>query len=136
MDLRQRVSSGDRVKLDEYLESIRSIEKRIDRAAHERRLEGWQPTLTAPNIARPDERLPQDIPEHMRLMMDLIVLAFELDLTRSVTFTLCGEQGSVARTFTPLSLPFPHVPISLLLEFATSCAPRRSPGRSSSHVRL
>src|SRR5262249_92222 len=46
-DLAGRVSVPDRRKLDEYLESIRDIERRITRASDEGRLEGWRPTLTA-----------------------------------------------------------------------------------------
>ena len=73
--LRGQLGKTDRNKLDEYLESIRSIERRIERASKEDRLEGWRPTLVHPNMARPGERLPQEVPDHMRLMMDLIVYA-------------------------------------------------------------
>src|SRR4029078_1651748 len=55
--LKQRVGSSDRVKLDEYLESIRDIETRIDRASRDGRLEGWKPALTAPDMPRPAEDL-------------------------------------------------------------------------------
>ena len=58
------------------LESIRDVEKRIDRAKQDGRLEGWHPSLTAPDMPRPADSLPQNVPEHMRLMLDLIVLAF------------------------------------------------------------
>ena len=54
--LQPKISSGDRKKLDEYLESIRDIEKRIDRAGKEERLEGWRPTLEQAEHAAPDER--------------------------------------------------------------------------------
>ena len=62
--------------------SIRDIEKRIDRAAKEERLEGWRPTLAKPNMPRPADELPQNVPDHMKLMLDLIVLAFQMDKTR------------------------------------------------------
>jgi hypothetical protein len=94
-DLKHRVSLGDRRKLDEYLESIRDIERRIDLASKEGRREGWQPTLRAPNMPRPGEQLPQDIPTHMRLMMDLIVLAFQMDKTRIATCMLNNDLSQM-----------------------------------------
>lgn len=93
--LRGQISLGDRVKLDEYLESVRSIEKRIDRAASEQRLEGWQPTLTQPDMVRPQNELPQDVPEHMRLILDLIVLAFQMDKTRIATCMLNNDLSQM-----------------------------------------
>lgn len=93
--LRGQVSPGDRVKLDEYLESIRSIEKRIDRAASEQRLEGWRPSLTKPDMPRPKSELPQDVPEHMRLILDLIVLAFQMDKTRIATCMLNNDLSQM-----------------------------------------
>ena len=93
--LQPRVSAGDRKKLDEYLESIRDIEKRIDHAAKEERLEGWRPTLKQPNLPRPADTLPQNVPEHMKLMLDLIVLAFQMDKTRIVTLMLNNDLSQM-----------------------------------------
>lgn len=93
--LQPKVSSSDRKKLDEYLESIRDIEKRIDHAAKEERLEGWKPTLKQPNLSRPGEQLPQNVPEHMKLMLDLIVLAFQMDKTRLVTLMLNNDLSQM-----------------------------------------
>ncbi|MFN3325377.1 MAG: DUF1552 domain-containing protein [Bryobacteraceae bacterium] len=93
--LQTRISRGDRNKLDEYLESIRSIETRIERASKEERLEGWRPTLTKPNMPRPDDKLPQNIPDHMKLMLDLIVLAFQMDKTRIVTLMLNNDLSQM-----------------------------------------
>ena len=94
-DLQPRVSRGDRRKLDEYLESIRDIEKRIDHAAREERLEGWRPSLKEPNMPRPADGPPQDVPEHMKLMLDLIVLAFQMDKTRIVTLMLNNDLSQM-----------------------------------------
>ena len=94
-DLQPRISRGDSRKLDEYLESIRDIENRIDRASKEKRLEGWRPTLTEPNMPRPEDDLPQDVPEHMKLMMDIIVLAFQMDKTRIVTCMLNNDLSQM-----------------------------------------
>jgi hypothetical protein len=93
--LQPKVSTGDRKKLDEYLESIRDIEKRIDHAAKEERLEGWRPTLKQPNMPRPADAVPQSVPEHMKLMLDLIVLAFQMDKTRIVTLMLNNDLSQM-----------------------------------------
>lgn len=90
-----RISRNDKVKLDEYLESIRDIEKRIDRASRDQRLEGWRPSLAKPNIQRPAEELPQDVPSHMKLMLDLIVLAFQMDKTRIATLMLNNDLSQM-----------------------------------------
>jgi hypothetical protein len=94
-DLKRRISRKDGDKLEEYLESVRSIETRIVRAGEEGRLEGWRPTLTRPDMARPDDPLPQDIPVHMRLMLDLIVLAFQMDKTRIATCMLNNDLSQM-----------------------------------------
>ncbi len=93
--LRPRISRGDSVKLEEYFESIRDIEKRIERAAKEERLEGWRPTLAQPNMPRPANELPQNVPEHMKLMLDLVVLAFQMDKTRIATVMLNNDLSQM-----------------------------------------
>ena len=93
--LRPKISRGDNVKLDEYFESIRDIEKRIERAAKEERLEGWRPTLTQPDMPRPKNELPQNVPDHMKLMLDLIVLAFQMDKTRIATLMLNNDLSQM-----------------------------------------
>ncbi len=99
--LRPRIARGDRRKLDEYLESIRDIEKRIDRASRDERLEGWRPTLAQPDMPRPQDELPQDVPDHMRLMLDLIVLAFRMDKTRLATCMLNNDLSQMNFGFLP-----------------------------------
>jgi hypothetical protein len=94
-DLERRVSRADRGKLHEYLESVRSIEQRIDHASQDGRLEGWRPTLARPDLPRPGDPLPQDVPVHMRLMMDLIVLAFQMDKTRIATCMLNNDLSQM-----------------------------------------
>ncbi|MDX1982731.1 MAG: DUF1552 domain-containing protein [Bryobacteraceae bacterium] len=90
-----RVNPGDRRKLDEYLESIRDIEKRIERAYREERLEGWRPSLKEPNMERPADNLPQDVPQHMKLMLDIMVLAFQMDKTRIITCMLNNDLSQM-----------------------------------------
>lgn len=93
--LRSQVSVRDKAKLDEYFDSIRDIEKRIDRGKKEETLVGWQPTIDEPTFGRPAEDLPHDIPEHMQLMLDLIVLAFQMDKTRIATCMLNNDLSQM-----------------------------------------
>jgi len=91
--LQTKLAGSDRVKLDEYLASIRDVEQRIDRTSHEERLEGHRPAT--PVMPRPGNQLPQDIPQHMRLMLDLIVLAFQTDKTRIATCMLNNDLSQM-----------------------------------------
>jgi hypothetical protein len=93
--LRPKISRSDNAKLSEYFESIRDIETRIERASKEERLEGWRPTLTRPDMPRPKNELPQDVPDHMKLMLDLIVLAFQMDKTRVATLMLNNDLSQM-----------------------------------------
>jgi hypothetical protein len=93
--LKPRVSRDDHHKLDEYFEGIRDIEKRIARASREQRLEGWRPTLAQPDMPRPKHELPQHVPDHMKLMLDLIVLAFQMDKTRVATLMLNNDLSQM-----------------------------------------
>ncbi|HEV3118751.1 MAG TPA: DUF1552 domain-containing protein, partial [Gemmataceae bacterium] len=92
--LSQRVSYTDRGKLDEYLNSVREVEQRIQQAGKQGRLQGWRPTLNKPNLPRPADGIPQDIDQHMRLMCDLLVLAFQTDTTRICTLKLNNDHSS------------------------------------------
>ena len=94
-ELQPRLGRADRHKLDEYLESIRDIERRIDRASKEERIEGWKPTIAKPNMPRPNDELPQNVPDHMKLMLDIMVLAFQMDKTRLVTCMLNNDLSQM-----------------------------------------
>jgi hypothetical protein len=94
-DVRRAVSLSDQRKLDEYLDSVREVEQRIERAGQRGELQGWRPTLDRPNIARPADGIPQDIGEHMRLMCDILVLAFQTDTTRVCTLKLNNDHSSL-----------------------------------------
>ena len=93
--LKPRVSRDDHHKLNEYFEGIRDIEKRIERASQEERLEGWRPTIDKPDMPRPKNELPQNVPDHMKLMLDLIVLAFQMDKTRVATLMLNNDLSQM-----------------------------------------
>jgi hypothetical protein len=92
---RNTVSTADRRRLDEYLTSVREVEQRIDRAGQAGRLQGWRPTLAGPDRPRPADGIPQDIDEHMRLMCDILVLAFRTDTTRVCTLKLNNDHSSL-----------------------------------------
>ncbi len=100
-DLRRRISLADRRKLDEYLDSVRDVEARIEAAGKKGELQGWRPALEKPDIPRPADGIPQDIAEHMRLMCDILVLAFQTDTTRIVTLKLNNDHSA---------LRFPNLP--------------------------
>jgi len=93
--LRGKISESDTRRLDEYLESVREVEERISQAGKERRMQGWRPTLAEPDIDRPAGGIPQDIDEHMRLMCDILVLAFRTDTTRVCTLKLNNDHSSL-----------------------------------------
>ncbi len=94
-DLRRHISRTDQRKLDEYLESVREVELRIENSGRRGELQGWRPTLAEPNIPRPADGIPQDIAEHMKLMCDILVLAFQTDTTRLCTLKLNNDHSSL-----------------------------------------
>jgi len=100
-NLRRRISTTDRRKLDEYLDSVRDVEQRIASAGQRGELQGWKPTLATPDMPRPADGIPQDIAEHMRMMCDILVLAFQTDTTRIVTLKLNNDHSA---------LRFPNLP--------------------------
>ncbi len=110
-DLRRNISRLDQQKLDEYLNSVREVEQRIESAGKRGELQGWRPTLTAPNIPRPKDGYPQDIVEHMRIMSDLLVLAFQTDTTRICTLKLNNDHGT---------LRFPHIGVDYMIHHLLS----------------
>src|SRR5205085_7325173 len=93
---------GDRAKLDEYLSSVREVEKRVTpvraakEAADERGQGRGQPVAMMP---RPDNGLPEDIREHMRLMCDIVALGFQTDKTRVATLLLCRDISGLFYPF-------------------------------------
>ena len=112
-DLSRRVSRADRAKLDEYLTSVREVEGRVVRTramkdrADDRARDRGRPAITMP---RPDNGLPEDIREHMRLMTDVIALAFQTDKTRVATLLLCRDLSGLFYPF--LDVRTAHHPAS------------------------
>ncbi len=99
--IRKTLGRNDQQKLDEYLESVRDVEKRLQNAGKRGELQGWRPTLEKPDRPRPADGIPQDIAEHMRLMVDVMVLGFQTDTTRIATLKLNNDHSA---------LRFPNLP--------------------------
>ncbi|MFI4873952.1 MAG: DUF1552 domain-containing protein [Blastopirellula sp. JB062] len=87
--LRGKVGRNDRAKLDEYLESVRSVEKRIETALTPQKRWINEGRFDLP---RPGPGIPESHEEHVRLMLDIMVLAFWTDTTRISTFMLGNAQ--------------------------------------------
>ncbi len=100
--LSRQVSAADKAKLDEYLDSVRDVEKRIEPMrrdkgkAESNAADRGQPTAM---MKRPDNGLPEDIREHMRLMCDIIALGFQTDKTRVATLLLCRDISGLFYPF-------------------------------------
>ena len=105
--LSRRVSSADKGKLDEYLTSVREVERRAQdmRAAKEKAdANARGRSVPVAMMARPDNGLPEDIREHMRLMCDILALAFQTDKTRIATLLLCRDISGLFYPFLDVKL--------------------------------
>jgi hypothetical protein len=100
--LRQELGPNDRGKVDEYTDAVRDVERRIQMA--ERQSEIELPSLAEPTGA------PPVFEDHLALMMDLQVLAFQSDLTRVISFMLSKEQSP--RPYPQIGVPEAHHPLS------------------------
>jgi hypothetical protein len=101
--LRGRLGMNDRHKIDEYLTSIREIEVRIGRAET---TDGRRP---GSNLTRPSG-IPKELRDHIRLMLDLLALAFQSDVTRIGTFMFANEASN--RSYPFLQVPDGHHDLS------------------------
>lgn len=99
--LQGKVNAGDRRKLDEYFSSVRDIEQRIERAE---KFSAQMPDVKIP------EGIPDSYEEHIRTMFDLMVLAFQTDTTRLITFMLAHDGSN--RSFPEIGVPDAHHSIS------------------------
>ena len=100
--LQGALGATDRVKLIEYLEAIRDVERRIQKAEE-------QSDKELPVVEHP-AGIPSSYDEHVKLMADLQVLAYQCDLTRVVTFMLGREFSGV--TYPQIDVPDAHHPIT------------------------
>jgi hypothetical protein len=101
--LNNQLGAADRARVEQYLNTIREVERRIQRAE-----------ATARDNPLPDLDRPAGVPalysDHARLMFDLQVLAFQGDVTRVITFQLARETSN--RTYAEIGIPDPHHPLS------------------------
>lgn len=88
--LRSNLGRDDQVKLDEYLESVHAVEKRLQFGLKPDPRE-WKPQPLAQFPAAPDAEIPSDFKEHITLMLDLMVLAFQTDSTRVLSFMFAND---------------------------------------------
>ncbi len=96
--LRARLGATDRRKVDEYLESVRALEREIEKS------EAAGPV--APPLARPAAGVPRDLGDHLRLLSDLLVAAWQADLTRVASFMFANDGSN--RSFPFLGVPDGH----------------------------
>ncbi len=95
-DLNGRLGRNDQRKLDEYFSAVRDLEQRIERAAR-------MPDPTVPEGVVQPTGVPGSYEEHIRLMADLMVLAFQTESTRVCTFVLANEGSGKAYPFIGVS---------------------------------
>ena len=101
-ELNRKVDAGDRAKLDQYLDAVRDVERRIQLA--EAQSDRELPLLEQP------AGVPQTYEEHAKLMFDMQVLAYQTDLTRVITFMMGRELSG--RTYAEIGVPDSHHPTS------------------------
>jgi uncharacterized protein DUF1552 len=100
--LKKELGSADQSKVDEFTESVRDVERRIEMAESQSDIE--LPTLEQPQGA------PPVFEDHLALMLDLQLLAFQSDLTRVISFMIGKEQS--ARPYPQIGVPEAHHPLS------------------------
>jgi len=98
--LRGVTSKIDQYRLDEYFESIRALERRIE-FSEQRSIEMRNDQVLTDTLTAPDPGIPSDHEEYVRLMMDLVVIAFQSDATRVITFMLDHGQSNRYFNFIP-----------------------------------
>jgi hypothetical protein len=100
--LQRRLGPADNAKVNDYLESLRDVERRIQKAEE-------QSSKEVPEVGRP-VGIPDGFDPHVRLLYDLQLLAFQSDLTRVTTFMYGREQNG--RPYPQIGVPEPHHPLT------------------------
>jgi hypothetical protein len=101
--LQRKLGPGDRTRVSQYLDTIREVERRIQKA------EAENADNQMPDLDRP-VGVPAAYADHARLMFDLQVLALQADVTRVITFQLARETST--RTYPEIGVPDPHHPLT------------------------
>jgi len=100
--IKSDLGAGDRTKVDEYVEAVRDVERRIQRAEE-------QSDVALPAVEQP-QGAPPVFEDHLALMLDLQLLALQSDLTRVISFMIGKEQS--ARPYPQIGVPEAHHPLS------------------------
>ena len=100
--LQRELGPSDRARVSQYLDSVREVERRIQRAERD-------DSSALPDLDRPAS-VPAVWEDHVRLMFDLQVLALQADVTRVITFQMARETST--RTYPHIGVPEPHHPVS------------------------
>jgi hypothetical protein len=100
--LRKELGPGDQAKVNQYTESVRDVERRIQRAEE-------QAAVELPSLEQP-QGVPPVFEDHLALMLDLQLLAMQSDLTRVASFMIGKEQS--ARPYPQIGVPEAHHPLS------------------------
>lgn len=98
-----KLGASDRVKVDEYLTTVREVERRIQVSQQQ------SESAPMPELSRPSS-VPEDWEDHVKLMIDLQTLALQADLTRVVSFQLAREAST--RSYPQIGVNEPHHPVS------------------------
>lgn len=102
--LNATLGAGDQKKLDEYLSSVREVEQRIEKARKTNAAPAPKPSMPAPT------GIPKEVQDHIRLMCDLMVIAFQTDLTRVVTLPFANDGSN--RPYKHIDVPEGHHDLS------------------------
>src|SRR5919197_3043529 len=101
-NLKRELGPQDQTKVAEYTDAVRDVERRIEKAEEQR------------DVALPSMEAPQGVPpvfeDHLALMLDMQLLAFQSDLTRVISFMIGKEQS--ARPYPQIGVPEAHHPLS------------------------
>lgn len=101
--MQKKLGANDRQKLDEYLVGVREIERRIEKS------ESWGETPD-PGVEAPESGIPAEYQEHIRLMFDMMLLAYQTDSTRVVSYLLAHDGSN--RNFRGIGVPEGHHSLS------------------------
>jgi hypothetical protein len=101
--LQRKLGPGDRTKVNQYLDTVREVERRIQKA------EAAAADAPLPDLERP-VGVPAAYADHAKLMFDLQALALQADVTRVITFQLARETST--RTYPEIGVPDPHHPLT------------------------
>jgi hypothetical protein len=104
--LSRKVSSEDKAKLDEYLTSVREVEKRVESTRKVKNQSdelAKQKNRAAFTMERPQNGLPEDLRDHVRLMCDIIAIAFQTDRTRVASLIISRDLSAMYYPFLQVS---------------------------------